>query len=35
MEYNCKFVNVAHVESIVKKYVKCNCLVFTQDIKQY
>ncbi len=28
---NGKFVNVDYVESIVKKHVKCHCVVFTQD----
>lgn len=28
---NGKFVNVEYVESIVKKHVKCNCVVFTKD----
>jgi long-chain acyl-CoA synthetase len=28
---NGKFVNVEHVESIVKDHIKCNCVVFTKD----
>lgn len=28
---NGKFVNVEYVESVVKDYIKCNCVVFTQD----
>lgn len=28
---NGKFVNVEHVESIIKDHVKCNCVVFSKD----